>query len=240
MLSISAYGQSSDSFTITENGNIGIGTTSPSSVLSVDLSDSGLGEKVIFNMVNGHTFSILNNASGGSPRLECSNNLIIKPTGGVYFMDPSGVYSSVISLSSGVNTYFNAFGGNVGIGNSSPQVRLDVSGVVRAQDFAAYSDAVLKEDVKPISNALDRLTLLRGVNFRWKDESFGEGEDMGLVAQEVEAAFPEAVSTDSEGVKSVSYQKLVAPLIEAVKTLKSENDDLRARVEALEAKVGRK
>jgi len=50
---------------------------------------------------------------------------------------------------------------------------------------------------------------------------------MGLIAQEVEEIFPEVVSTDSKGYKSVAYGKLVGALIEAVKELKSEVDFLK-------------
>lgn len=74
----------------------------------------------------------------------------------------------------------------------------------------------------------------------------GAGLQIGLIAQEVEDIFPEVVSTDSKGYKSIAYDKLVVPLIEAVKTIKAENDTLKAenarmraefdqRVSALEA-----
>lgn len=58
---------------------------------------------------------------------------------------------------------------------------------------------------------------------------FMEGRDMGVIAQEVEKVFPEAVVTDEvTGYKSVAYSKLVAPLIEAVKELAG-NDDKQSR-----------
>lgn len=47
---------------------------------------------------------------------------------------------------------------------------------------------------------------------------------------------PEAVSTDAKGIKSVEYSQLIAPLIEAVKQLKADNDNLRERVKILEAR----
>lgn len=61
-----------------------------------------------------------------------------------------------------------------------------------------------------------------------------EGTQIGVIAQEVETVFPELVHTDKEGYKSVSYSNLVAPLIEAVKELKQQNETLNNRVEALE------
>lgn len=65
-----------------------------------------------------------------------------------------------------------------------------------------------------------------------------EGRDprMGLVAQDVERVFPEVVYTVSQGYKSVAYDKLVAPLIEAVKLLHEENNALHVENAALQAK----
>ena len=57
---------------------------------------------------------------------------------------------------------------------------------------------------------------------------------IGLIAQEVEELFPELVITDEDGIKSVDYSKMVPVLVEAIKELKSENDDLKARLERLE------
>ena len=75
---------------------------------------------------------------------------------------------------------------------------------------------------------------LRGVRFAWKDSDQGKGPQIGVIAQEVEAVYPEVVSTDDQGYKSVAYGKLVGVLVEAVKELKSDNETLRARVAALE------
>lgn len=97
----------------------------------------------------------------------------------------------------------------------------------------ASSDRRLKENIKPIENALQSLDSLEGVYFNWKDTS-REGRQIGLIAQDVEKAFPEVVSEDQDGFKAVSYAALIAPVINAIKELKSENRDLRARVEALE------
>jgi hypothetical protein len=65
---------------------------------------------------------------------------------------------------------------------------------------------------------------------KWPKKNFTEGKQVGLIAQEVEKVVPEVVNTDKEGYKSLSYDKLTAVLIEAVKeqqkeieTLKSEN-----------------
>ena len=81
---------------------------------------------------------------------------------------------------------------------------------------------------------MERVRRIRGVSFEWREgvhPRAGERE-LGVIAQEVEAVFPEAVSEDSSGYKLVDYGGLVAVLIEAV-------NELATRVEALEAERGR-
>lgn len=116
-------------------------------------------------------------------------------------------------------------GGRVGVGppnglSDPPQAMLDVEGIVQAQMFMYRSDARMKENVREIPNALDRVLKLRGVRFDWKDrphEAYSTNQ-LGLIAQEVEAVFPEAVNTsEGNGMKSVGYGNLIAPMIEAFK-----------------------
>jgi hypothetical protein len=99
------------------------------------------------------------------------------------------------------------------------------------------SDKRLKKEIKPVTNALNKVIKLQGVTFRWK-ESQGKGNDrqLGLIAQQVEKIVPEVVETghDKQGIKSVAYGNLVALLIEATKELKQENDALKRRLDKLE------
>lgn len=102
-----------------------------------------------------------------------------------------------------------------------PQTPLDVLGSVKAKAFLYDSDERLKENVREIPSALSRVLGLRGVIYDWKDKRAGwKSEDqLGLLAQEVERIFPEAVLTDpGTGMKSVAYGNLIAPLIEAIKS----------------------
>lgn len=92
------------------------------------------------------------------------------------------------------------------------------------------SDIHLKEDISPIQNALAKLVQLSGVFFKWRDNSMPQERQMGVIAQEVQNVFPEAV-IESNGVLYVNYYSLIAPIIEALKELKAENDALRAEVE---------
>jgi hypothetical protein len=86
-----------------------------------------------------------------------------------------------------------------------------------------FSDMSLKEAVKPLGHATDQLTQLKGVQFTWKDSG---REDIGLIAQDVQKVYPQVVH-EKQGLLTVDYQKLVAPLIESVR-------ELNARIEVLE------
>jgi Chaperone of endosialidase len=77
---------------------------------------------------------------------------------------------------------------------------------------------------------------LEGVSFVMKDDP-DKNTELGLIAQDVEAVYPELVRTGADGIKSLNYIGLTAPLIEAVKELKSENDQLRQDNEAIRARL---
>jgi len=64
------------------------------------------------------------------------------------------------------------------------------------------------------------------VTYYWKDSVKDSTRQIGVIAQDVEKVFPEAVATDVKGMKSVAYGNLVAPLIEAVKELSNKIDNL--------------
>lgn len=105
--------------------------------------------------------------------------------------------------------------------------------------FLQTSDARLKKRVQPVRGVLDKLAGIRGVSFEPRRRrglvQADEGVNIGVIAQEVEAAFPELVSAFGEHeYKAVNYGGLTAVLVEAVKELKAELDALRERVAALE------
>jgi hypothetical protein len=94
------------------------------------------------------------------------------------------------------------------------------------------SDVRLKKDIKEINGALEKLESIKGVTFHWNDAKKDTEEQIGVIAQDVEKAFPQAVVEGREGFKAVNYSGLVAPVIEALKELKADNDNLRAELKA--------
>ena len=98
-------------------------------------------------------------------------------------------------------------------------------------DITAFSasDKTLKDNITPISNALDKVISISGNTFNWNEKSGKEGQgDTGVIAQEVEKLdLPGVTTTRDDGTKAVRYEKLVPLLIEAIKELKNEVDELK-------------
>jgi hypothetical protein len=120
--------------------------------------------------------------------------------------------------------------------NDSKKFETTSSGVSVTGDMTAsgnvtaYSDITLKENIETIPNALDKVLNLRGVEFDRIDKEDNPHE-IGVIAQEVEEIVPEVVITHKDGLKSVAYGNLVGLLIESIKELKAEVNDLKAQVE---------
>ena len=92
------------------------------------------------------------------------------------------------------------------------------------------SDLRTKRQLEPLTGALADLCRLRGLRYQWSDPAAGNAPAIGLIAQEVEAVFPEAVSVGPDGMRGVNYAVLVAPLIEAVKQQQAQIEALSARL----------
>jgi len=99
---------------------------------------------------------------------------------------------------------------------------------ITATAFLYSSDRNLKTNILPINNALDKINKLEGVSFNWKN---GGGEELGLIAQDVEEVLPELVITNPKtGLKSVKYGNIVPVLIQAIKEQQKQIDELKARL----------
>ena len=107
--------------------------------------------------------------------------------------------------------------------------------VVADGDVVAYnsSDERLKDNIEVIQGSLDKIAGMHGYEFDWNDNSEYDGHDVGVVAQEVEAVFPEVVRTNASGYKAVRYEKLVPVLIQAVKELHEKVEHIEKNCECL-------
>ncbi len=130
----------------------------------------------------------------------------------------------------------------LGVGIAAPSTKLHVIGTVTASNIdapnASSSDIRLKENIDTLDNVLDKLDHIAGISHTWKQgvhpyKQFAEGRQIGMVAQNVEQQFPELVQEDSEGYKTLSYEKMTAVLVQAVKELREENRQLRRELEEM-------
>jgi hypothetical protein len=234
---------------ITAEGNVGIGTTDPRERLNV-VSKSVLTGEGILTAANPDSTGNAVAISGivGSTGAQVGTGGPVAVLGVVDSRaDPNakGIVGFTADYSRQYAGFFFGrgwFGGNVGIGfgAQNPAFQLDVSGSAHATSFPSSSDARLKTDVKQIDGALEKLDKIRGVSFEWNElcGSLGRStghREIGVIAQEVEAVFPELVTTwGDEGYRAVDYGRLTGVLIEAVRELKEENGMLQQRLHKLE------
>jgi Chaperone of endosialidase len=124
---------------------------------------------------------------------------------------------------------------------STEKMRITPNNILTTVPVVQQSDQRTKTDVAPLQDALAKLTRVRGVSFRrippagdTSSEAYSRA-DLGVIAQEVEQVFPElVVECGDQSYKAVNYLGLTAALVEAVKELKVQNDDLRSRLELVE------
>jgi trimeric autotransporter adhesin len=148
--------------------------------------------------------------------------------------------------SSGMPLVINTYGGgNVGIGTGHPSEKLDIAGgngrVETGYSWLTTSDQRLKNNISTLEGSLDKISRLRGVHFDSKEAGHvnkGDGKHIGVIAQELEKEYPELVVGDEKtGYKAVAYDKLTAVLIEAVKELKTQNEEQKAEIEELRSLI---
>lgn len=181
---------------------------------SGDISDLTVtNTKLTFNPSTGVLTSPV--VTGGTG---ASNNLVLRST-------TSGtkgqVYIDETTASSSTSTGALRVGGGVGIGGACY-----VGGAFTAASITETSSITLKENINPIESALDKIMQLVGVTYDRKNGS--AHNEAGLIAEEVNSVLPNLVAKDQSGnPESIQYTKLTAYLIEAVKTLKKEIDELK-------------
>ena len=113
------------------------------------------------------------------------------------------------------------------------QTNTTITGILSVtDDITAFwtSDERLKDNITPIDDPLTKVISISGNTFDWNDKSNKSGNDVGLIAQEIEKVLPEAVTTRDNGYLAVDYHKVVPLLVEAIK-------ELSGKVDALEQKL---
>ena len=121
-------------------------------------------------------------------------------------------------------------------GNAQFLKNISGSQIEASGDVIAFgsSDERLKDNIKPITEPLWKVSQIGGYTFDWNDkQDTYEGHDVGVVAQEIHKVLPEVVAERSNGYLGVKYEKIVPLLIESIKELKKEVDDIKEKCDCL-------
>ena len=235
---------------ITNTGNVGIGTNVPSTklhvkfgVIRVEGAGCGIqmpdtsGNPTLKLVTDQNAFTGCNIINGWGNSSNTGVGIGTTRSDGIAMQVRSGVaLSSGFATESGTQRLIVYGSGgtkltkSLGVGTSSPSNttgRIDAS-----NDIVAYSssDIRLKDNIKSIDKALNKVNKIQGIEFDWieKEEVHGNsGHDVGVIAQEIEKVLPEVVDTRDNGYKAVKYEKLVPLLIEAIKDLSKQVDGLK-------------
>ena len=180
---------------------------------------------------------------------DLTSNASFSSSGGYIYINPSPTGSNIsdptivdnVQTNHGADTINLGVSALVGIGitnGSTPSYPLHVNTAVStvsiyaSADIAAFSDARVKDNIITISGAVDKIKAIRGVTYQRTDLD-SEKRFMGVIAQEVLPHVPEVVHEDEKGMYSVSYQNMVALLIEGMKEQQEQIDELKEQVKKL-------
>jgi len=187
-----------------------ISTSTTGSITAINVSTTKLAyypvSGILFSTIGQHPDVIGSTTASGTLTIR-GNNTATKASASVLMTD--GVASTTTATGTLVVT------GGVGV---SGQI---TTATLSATTITETSSIVLKENILPISNALDLITSLQGYIYDRKDGS--SKNEAGLIAEEVYKVIPNLVKLDEEGnPASIQYTKLTAYLVECVKTLQEE------------------
>jgi hypothetical protein len=217
------------SMTITPQGNIGIGTTTPQSTLHLKgnagiLNLEGVDQLYIQWFPLGYSAgrkAYIGFPNSGSQDMVIANEIVF------------GTHNIILQPGSG---------GYVGIGTSTPGYKLQVGNAAdgsqaRANAWNLLSDIRYKTEIEYLNNPLDMISTLKGFYFYWNTGT-DKNRQFGLSAQDVEKVLPEVVSKGTDGYLSVDYGKLVPLLIEGIKDQQQQIESYKSEIRVLQEKVG--
>ncbi len=262
VLALTAYSTSSD---------ISITLDAPSAVISIsgdiDINDNDIydvGSIAIGTSSTSHLLEVA--GSLGSVQVETQGAVMNFTRGGANYIKAStssgtmSIITNALSNSIANSSIYCDASQQVGIKGATPSYALDVNGSAHASSFPTSSDARFKENLRPITDTLDKLSALTAYNFTWTqnyaaydqfcDKAGNPVWQLGFLAQDVAEQFPEVITrwqhNGRDGVVtkdaySVDYARMV-PLLavaigEARHEARTEAEVLRQRVAELESKI---
>tara|TARA_R110002074_G_scaffold184201_2_gene349591 strand:+ start:1099 stop:2892 length:1794 start_codon:yes stop_codon:yes gene_type:complete len=190
-----------------------------------DLNASNLGSGTV---ANARLDAQLQDVAG----LAVTNGGFIVGDGSNFVLETGATARASLSLDTGNDVQFDSFGVGTAASGTTGEIRA-------TNDVTAFysSDKSLKENIKNIENPLEKISQINGVTFDWtedyikqhggEDKYFVRKNDVGVIAQEIEKVLPQVVATREDGIKAVKYDRIVALLIESIKELKKEIEELK-------------
>ncbi len=238
-LRLGLYG-SSDSFAINGSGYVGIGTTTPASLLTVVTASNDQGI-TLQGADTGITpvFKFNTSTSTTRARIGIAGNNDALATGAGQFdliLRTEGTQSIMLAPTAAVAMTIES-GGQVGVGDTTPDYGLDVVGDINSDDCfreagaqiagTCASDLRLKHNINSLNGSLEKIMQLRPVEYEWNEDvaalggtlRYVPGRQVGLIAQEMQLVFPNLVK-EKNGYLSVSYNlELQMATINAIQEL---------------------
>jgi hypothetical protein len=224
---LDADGVLSGSIQVLGGTNI-VSASTDSNTVDFTITNGNITANLIGGVVSGSSqvlniLSSLNTYTGSNDTLNTTQNgrlTSLEAATGSYETKGSGIHSGSVG-----NYQFNS----IGVGTAASTT----AGEIRATgDITAFfsSDIRLKENITPIPNALQKVNEISGNTYDWK-EGYDEvhshkGNDVGVIAQEIEQILPQIVTNRDNGFKAVQYEKIIPLLIEAIKELSAKVDRL--------------
>jgi hypothetical protein len=193
--------------------------------------NNAVGAFIVYS--NDIAFIDYNNA--GTARVEVNGSFDVIGTAEAQSFRPTGsviVFQGYRTTTTAGDVIMRLQSNVTSTGEAKFEVDADGDVKSRTNSYAGFSDARYKENITPARDYLQDLRDVEVVTFNW------EGSDqklLGVTAQQIQPIFPNMVAEDEDGTLSVRYSVFVPMLITAVQSLATEVEDLRARIEALEA-----
>jgi len=249
---------------IDENGNVGIGITSP--LYSLDVS-SGVEntDEIALRVANDNNKGVYFAPTAGVSSFNqntISGDTVIVGSPGESLVIGSNTGYSGLRFSGGSGALAMTSSGWLGLGSQyigdpteQPSQQLDVEGSARFRAVGATaffanlnitsngtlttatSDIRLKENIEPLNNSLEKLLQLTGVTFNWIGQ---EGKRIGFIAQDVEKVIPELVFTNEnteDKIKGIHMDNITSVLVESIKEQQQQIESLKTEIQDLKNRI---
>ncbi|MEO6038259.1 MAG: tail fiber domain-containing protein [Saprospiraceae bacterium] len=212
-------------------GNVGIGTNTPTQRIDLrgDFSKMRAGTDTKYMVVGNDGANSIIETTGGPLLINYYDKNPVSVPGDLTI----GLLANSLKITSnGTNNIINSNGANLTFQCASNKA------VIMPNNVQFPSDFRLKDNIQPLYNALAHVLQLRGVSYHLKKDSTDQLH-IGVVAQEVEAVYPQLVRTislpeEDREMKSVNYIELIPVLLEAIKEQQAQIEILKAQIKALE------